>query len=344
MVKRIQVSADDTTYYTLPGNSGELRNEAGQLTDTIFGQDYESSEAGLITGSLNANAIYKGFAGYIVALLKGGSPTTMTDEAMSLVSGKTYRITASTKRVIDHATAVVVEDGGTPVDAEDILEIDYLMGKVTFQAGYTVGGSVTLTGKYIPMTAMAGAKNFTLTQTAAAIDNTDIPTAKANGGYRTFEVGLKTASLELSGIYKLSNGFLAALQARSPVYVEINPDNGGHTVCRGIFKYTGQGQSGDVGALEEETISLVLSVPDVELAAAPLRWEHGAGSTLSQAVRITLAAWQDNDSVFLKYLHDGTNGQKFSAIPVDVSLSGGLDNMNEFTANYQMSGAPTVVP
>jgi hypothetical protein len=108
--KRVRLSDDETNYYTLPGNSAEVRDEAGQLTDTIFGQPFESSETGLLTWMLNSQAFYKGFAGYIVKLMKGGEPQTMTGEAMSLVSGKTYVITNTAKQLIDVDTTVTVLD------------------------------------------------------------------------------------------------------------------------------------------------------------------------------------------------------------------------------------------
>lgn len=345
--KRVQISADDVTYYTLPGNSGELRNEAGQLTDTIFGQAYQSAEAGLIGWTLNSNAVYKGFAGYIVRLMKGGTPVVMTNEACTFVSGKTYQITNVAHQYIDIATTIVVKDNAVD-HTVDVLSIDFLTGKVTFKAAYTPTTPVTVTGAYIPVTAIAGAKTFTLTQTAIAIDNTDIPIAKANSGFRTWEAtGLRTVTLELGGIYKLANGFVAALTSRAPVYIEINPDNSSLSVARGIFKYTGQGQSGDVGALEQETVNLVLNVPQ-DLGAislvAPFSWNHSGITTLSMAVQLALAGWQNGTSIYVKYLPDGTNGFKGPAVITDISLSGGLESMNQFTVNVQGSGAPVVQP
>jgi hypothetical protein len=347
MPKRVLISSDDISYYTLPGNSGELRNEAGELPDTIFGQGFESTESGLLGWTLNSNALYKGFAGYIVKLMKGGTPIAMTAEAMTLVSGKTYRINAAAKRFIDIATAITVFDAA--VNKNAFLEnINFVTGEVTFLSSYTVTGAITITGAYVPTTAIGGARSFTLTQTAAALDNTDIPTAKANLGNRTFDpTGLKTVSLELSGVYKIANGFVAALQSRAPVYIEINPDNSDKSVARGIFKYTGQGQSGNVGALEEETVTLKLNVPQdpaTYVWAMPFAWIHDPATTLSLAVQKALTAWQTGTLLYAKYLYDGTNGFKGQAAVTNMSLSGGLESMNEFTVNLQGSGAVTVQP
>lgn len=345
MPKRVQISDDDTTYYTLPGNSAEVRDEAGQLTDTIFGQNFESSETGLLSWMVNSQAFYKGFAGYIVKLMKGGEAQAMTAEAMSLVSGKTYIITNTAKQRIDVDTTTIVYDDGDDHTA-DVESINPITGEVTFKSTYTVSAPVTITGAYIPVTAIAGARTFTLTQTATANDETDIPDAKTNGGWRIFDSGsgLKTVSLEIGSIFKSTNAFRTALAAREKIYIEINPDNSDLSVCRGIFKYSGRSQSGDVGALEEESITLALHVPEGDIWTKPFGWKHSALTTLSMSIRKCLAAWEAGTQVYVKYLQDGTNGFKGLANVVDISLSGGLESMNEFTVNLQGSGAPTAVP
>ena len=345
MAKRVQIaSTENGTYYTLPGNAAELSNENGELADTIFGQEFSSSESGIGSWSITSNALYKGFAGYIVALKKSGTSTAMTDEAMTLVSGKTYQINTLSKQIWDTAVAIVVEDNAVAVDAEDIANIDYLAGRVTFDAGYTVTGPVTISGNYLPTTEIAGSKSFTLTMTSAAIDSTDIPTAKANGGFKTFDPGLNTASFELAGIYTSSNGNSASLVGRLPVTLEVNPDNAGKSIARGIFKYLSQGQSGDVGALEEETITFNLSVPDVEKMKAPFTWIHASDTKLNQGIRILLDAWLNKTKVWVKYLPDGTNGHTGEAVVTDMSLSGGLEAMNEFSVTLQGTGAVEATP
>jgi hypothetical protein len=346
MPKRVRVSEDDTTYYTLPGNTAELSDEFGQLDDTIFGQGFASTESGLLTATLSANGIWKGFAGYIVSLKKGGDPVVMTAEAMSLVSGKTYKITNAAHNVIDIGTAITVLDNAVAVDVDDILNIDYILGQVTFQSAYTPTTPITITGAYLPLTEIAGSRTFTLTQTSTAVDDTDIPSAKANGGWRTYDPtqGLKTVGLEIGGVYKSANGWREALTGREEVFIEINPDNQGDSFCRGLFKYTGRSQSGDVGDLEEENLTFGLSVPQGDIYKVPFAWSHSNDTTLSQAIRILLDAWATGEHVFSHYLPDGTTGWAQEACVTDISLQGGLESMNEFTANLQLSGPPTAVP
>lgn len=348
--KTVQVSDDNgSNWYTLPGNSGEFSDEAGSLDDTIFGQLFQSGQPNLIGWSVNANALFKGFAGYTVDIKKTGTPTTMTDEAMSSIATDTYQVTASTKRILDPDTTIVVEDNNVAVAASNIEYIDYLFGIVKFITAYTPTEPITITGKYLPQSILAKYRNFTLTMTMDPIDNTDIPAAQANSGHRTFDpAGLKTVTLETSGVYDSTNGYRTDLVARTTLVIEVNPDGASQTVARGFFKPTARGQSGNVGDLEEETASFTLFVPSnntdyVSKMQVPFRWNFSS-STLSTAVQKCITAWQNATALDVRYLSDGVNGLKGDCVVADVSLSGGLDAMNEFSVSLQGTGVVTAVP
>ena len=345
MAKRVQISVLEAgPYYTLPGNTAELSNENGELADTIFGQEFSSSESGIGSWSITSNALYKGFAGYIVALKKSGIATPFVDDPMTLVSGKTYAINSLAHQIWDTSVPVTFKDGASAIAASNILNVDYLSGRITFIGSYTPAGAVSVSGSYLPTAEISGSKSFTLTMTSDAIDTTDIPTAKANGGFKTFDPGLNTASFELSGIAKPSNDNIASLIARLPLVIEVNPDNQGKSVARGIFKYLSQSQSGEVGALEEETVNFNLSVPDVETLKAPFSWMHTNDTRLNMGVRILLDAWLNKTHVWVKYLPDGATGHTGNAVVTDISLSGGLEAMNEFSVTLQGSGAVEATP
>lgn len=343
MVKRIQISPDGgTTWYTFPGNTGELNDDATAIKDTIYGQEYESSQTGMINWTIQANGLYKGFAGYVAKILKSGSPTTFTDEAMSLVTGTTYRITDPVKGIWDRLTEVVVKDGSTTLDEGDDYTLDYLFGTVILDQAPV--GSVTVSGKYLPMTQVAKANGFTLTQNANANDNSVYETAQANNGYQTYEYGLKTVSLSLQGIYAQSNAFRALLAARSEVVIEINPDGSGKSVARGWFKAMSTGQSGDVGDLEQQTLSFSLAVPAQENISLPFRWTFASDTTLSNAIVTAINSWQNSTVTTVNYLPDGVNGTKGPAVLTDLTLTGGLNAMNEFAVKLQGSDATTAHP
>lgn len=345
MAKRVRVSDDGgSTLYTLPGNTAELTFEGGELDDTIFGQDFSSTQSGLIGWTISANGLYKGFAGYVAKILKSGSPTTMTAEAMSLVSGKTYKVAAASKQMFDRNAATFnVFDNAVNKNSE-IESVDYLFGQVTFKSSYTVTGPVTVTTDYLPTTVVGCANEFTLTQQAQANDNTCMDTAQGNDGFRTFEYGLKTVSLELNGIYKAANGFLDLLRDRTELIIEVNPDGNSKAVARGYFKATTTGQSGDVGDLEEETITFNLAVPDEALMPYPFHWVIASDALLSTALQKCLTAWEANDLIYVEYLADGTTGVGGDAVITDLTLEGGLEAMNTFTVDFQGSDQVTDVP
>jgi hypothetical protein len=342
--KRVRLSSDNgTTWYTLPGNSAELRNEAGEIVDTIFGQEYQSNESGLIGWSITANALYKGFAGYVCKLRIVGTSTAATGEAMSLVSGKTYQVTNVSRRIWNRSATVTVYDNGTAVAASNIESYDYLFGRVTFVQSYTVTGPVTVDMSWYATTAIGGARGFTLTQTAEAVDNTDYAVAQGNSGHRTYQYGLRRVSLETNGIYVAANANLTKLLDRDEFIIEINPEGNSDSFCRGFFRLTSQGQSGGVGELEEESLSWMLNVPDVNKLARPFGWLHTTNTKLNQGVRNALTAWQNGDIIKARYLPDGTAGRQGDVLVSEISLSGGLEAMNEFSITLQGTGATSVV-
>lgn len=339
--KAVRVSADGVTWFTLPGSSGEFNDEAEQIDDTIFGHTFSSTQPGLITWSANAQAYYKGFAGYVASIKATGTATAMTDEPMSLVSGKTYAVADVTKNVWDYTKALTIEDNGTPVAAADIESIDWLFGRVIFAAAYTPTGPITATGHYLPLTEVSRANSFTLTQTAETVDHTDYATARANGGYRVFQPGLRTISLELGGFYDASDAVWEILENRQEMVIEINPDGSGLSLARGVFKLVTRNQSGDVGALEEQSRTFNLSVP--EGMDIIFNWVHDEDTTLSPAVRVLLDAYINATRPYVRYEPDGEDAlvHQGQAVLTDVSLSSSLDAMNEFTAAFQGSDAPT---
>src|SRR5262245_3406793 len=175
--KRVRVSDDGgTNYCTLPGNQGELTNEGNEINDTIFGQNFESNLIGLINWQVQANGLYKGFAGYVCDIYKySGVSTAFTTQPATLVSGKTYQLNNVTQRVWDRTAVFTVFD--TAVDrTNQLLSIDFLHGRITFLSSYTVTGAVTITGKYFPSAIIAKGRAFTLTQTMEPIDITDFET------------------------------------------------------------------------------------------------------------------------------------------------------------------------
>jgi hypothetical protein len=209
--KKFQVSADGgVTYLTFPGDTAQLESVGTNIKDTVFGQFWESGQTGLEQWTMQANGYYKGFAGYVAVIKKSGTSTPMTNEATTNLSVRVYQITNVAHQIIDPAVAVVVKDNAVDQTAQ-VLSIDYMFGIVTFKSTYTVVGPVTVTGNFLPTTAVAKGQGFTVTQTATIIDTTDFPTAQGNNGFKTCIPGLNTAALEITGVYAITNGWLALL-------------------------------------------------------------------------------------------------------------------------------------
>lgn len=211
-------------------------------------------------------------------------------------------------------------------------------------AAASAANNIRVTGASLALTQICTMNQFTLTQQANAVDETNMCDVQSNGGFRQYIVGLKTVMLDLSGFFSVSAAFQAALTNRSLVVIEIGPDGSNKSYARGFFKPSSQGQSGKVGALEEESVKYELFVPDIELLQSPFKWYHANDTTLNTAIQTLLSAWESDALVEAQYLYDGTNGWTGEAVPTDVSLKGGIGNLNEFTVNLQGSGALTAVP
>lgn len=81
--KEVQVSDDSgANWYILPGGSGEFNDNADMLDDTIFGHTFQSNQPGLLGWAANANALYKGFAGYVAKILQPGVAVVADGEAL----------------------------------------------------------------------------------------------------------------------------------------------------------------------------------------------------------------------------------------------------------------------
>jgi len=349
--KKVRISNDGgSTWADLPGSQASFNNEAEGIDDTILGNTYNSSEIGLLTWTISSDGVFKGFAGYLAELKKVGSTTAFTTEACTLVSGKTYSIDDAAKEIWDRSVTIVVWDNGSPVAASDILSFDYLYGQVTFVSTYSVTGPVTLnSGSYFPTVAIGKGNAYTLTMTADAIDTSDFATTQANSGNRTFSPGLRTVGLEINGIFDSTENAKADLTARNELIVDIDPAGDGSSIARGFFKIVSTEQGGSVGALEEETVTFNLTVPDDAKMAYVFNWRH-SNTTLNLAIQYAITSWISELNTYdVQYLPTGVegesplNGAEGNMMLTDISLSGGLSNINVFNIEMTGTGAYTEV-
>ena len=349
MAKVLNISNDGgTTWVPLPGSGAEFGVDAEGIDDTILGQTFQSQEVGLITWSMNSDGIFKGFAGYLAEVKKAGTPVTVTGESMTQESGQIYAIDDATREIWDRSATITVLDGASDETAE-VEWFDYLFGRIKFLDTYTVLGSITIDVDYIPVAAAGKANTYDLTMSAEQVDESDFISTQANGGYRTFRPGLRSVSLELGGIFDATEAFAADVAARAEVIIEIDPVGDGSSIARGFFKALAAGQSGDVGALEEESVTFELTVPDDSQNQTVFNWRHTA-TTLSLSIQWLLTSWLTELNTYdAQYLPQGATGQspldgkEGNFMVADISLSGGLSNMNVFNAELIGTGVYTVV-
>ncbi len=349
MAKLIQISNDaESTWDDLPGSQGSFSVEGEVIDDTILGQTFKSGLTGLVSWTVESDGIFKGNAGYLAELKKQGTPTVTTGLAMTIVSGKLYDTDDVTKDIWDRSAAVIIYDGGVD-HTSDVIDIDYLFGRVTFDPGYTVTGAVTADVEYLPTVVIGKGNAYTLTMTADTIDNSDFPTVQANSGTKTFEPGLRTVTFEQQGIFDATESAKTDLTDRTELIIEIDPVGDGSAIARGFFRLSNTGQSGAVGALEDETISFVLNVPSQAKLTTVFNWRFIA-TTLSDSIQSALTSWLTELSTYdVRYMPSGAIGEspndaiKGNFVVADISLSGGLNNMNVFNMSLQGTGVFTVV-
>ena len=111
-------------------------------------------------------------AGNSAKLYRSGTSTSMTAEATTLVTGKTYRITNAAKRMLDPSVAVTVDDGGVPIASANIESIDYLHGIIVLDSAYTPSGAVTVDANYLPLSQIADVHTTSITTTVTMLDDT----------------------------------------------------------------------------------------------------------------------------------------------------------------------------
>lgn len=208
-------------------------------------------------------------AGYNVALYVGGTPITMTGEAMSLVSGNTYRITDINRRIIDPETAITVYENGTPTVQS--ITVDYLQGTVTFAGAAT--GPVTIDGKFIPRSRLACARTFELNEERAEYDSTCFKLeGETDAGVRRRFIGLTDATGSLEHIEPVTDQvdtsgtgagvdatLVSALLRNALPYTILEIQLGTSRVWRGFVIFSNFARSATIEDLVNETAEWMLA-------------------------------------------------------------------------------------
>ena len=204
--------------------------------------------------------------GFKTSVKLSGTPTTLTSAAMSTYStvANTYQVTNTSYQCFSSTATLTFRDTGstTAISTANIESINYLFGAVTLSTALTgsttFNGEVTVSGKYIPLTEITGAHQYTLTQAATMLDNTDF----SSTGWTSRISGLKTVSLSLTKFEDNSSG-----TTESTIYdyfidgskfiVEIKPNTTG-LKARGWFIVENENRTGGVNDISDRSISFQL--------------------------------------------------------------------------------------
>lgn len=335
--KIIQVSEDDVTYYTLPGSTGEISVEAAEVSNSIFGQEYESSIGSLFSYSFSANAWLRKTPGFNATIKSASTATAIaTPEAMTLVSGKTYKITDATKNFWDATSTFTFADNAVALTGADIESIDYMFGTVTLAAAYTVTGPITATvGSFFTLAAIGCANSVDLSQGTNTQGNTCFNPV---GGYAENVAGTKTVSMSLSGLYRTANDFFGLLESRVDNMIEIDWEGDGLTLTRGIFRATTYSQSGDQSAGQDDySIDFGLSTPE---DIVPFDWYFAPTSNAPAGLKAIINSWIEQKPLYFKYYPKGADAEGYSGSVIvdDASMSVSVEAIGELSLSGTGTG------
>jgi len=317
----------------IPEMTSNFKAEANVVEDTNSETSggFKTKLPGLINASGSMSGKVSAAIGYATTVKKGGTSTAMTGEAMELVAGKTYKITAAVKQVIDEAEAITVLDGVTDVTAE-VLSYDYLFGKITFKDTYTVVGAITITANYIPLAVIAGGRSFSLDFSADTMDATDYATALANGGWRVNKIGLFDAKATVGRLADMAATYLDILTGRESFLLDI-VTAGGLLTTRGWFNLVGLEEGASMNDMFMEPLSFELRGRNTQ------NFSYSAGATFNAGLAALLTAFFGRTPEAVQLLVDGVDGFEGQALFSGFGISGDLEGVDDFTASFVAGGA-----
>jgi hypothetical protein len=195
-----------------------------------------------------------GIAAYKTKLSLGGEPTPFTNEPLQILGRRIFRISDPLKRVLsaNHPIVLIFEEDETIF--VPIKEINYLEGIIfTENEGWS---DLRISAHYIPLQFIGGSKEYSLEMAGDILDNTAFNSS--NEGFRTKVNGLHDIKLTIGNFNDFSNVFINSKLDKSKVFISINPGES-ELFIKGWFEIETDSLSGDVGSLEEESLSLVLT-------------------------------------------------------------------------------------
>jgi len=194
-------------------------------------------------------------AAYGTIIYSVGDPVIFNGEDTTDIGSNQFQINDVSRRLFNPDTEVSAYDDGVEIE---ISNIDYFNGIVTLSSAPTDPALVTIDGAFVTKVMIGGSKDYNFEIGGDILDNTSFQTAQTNGGWRTRCYGLHDVTVSISRYDDLTGKFRKHKSARERVYIEILP-GGGISALKGWFVIEASSFSGDIGSLEEESLSFNLA-------------------------------------------------------------------------------------
>ena len=149
-------------------------------------------------------------AGNLASVKASGTAVAFTDEATSSTDNLTFTINATSKRVWDFDTEVVVEVDGVEVSSG--FRIVKLKGQVVFDTEET--GTVIVSGSYLPLTVVGEAFSFDLN-----FDSNQVDASVFSTTWRRFVSTINGLSGSMSNYY-INDYFFDTLDNNTLIVLE----------------------------------------------------------------------------------------------------------------------------
>ena len=332
--KKIQLSTDNATWKDLPAETAPLSISNGiqDNTDLSNNDGSVSRIYGLNDFSISPDGNFVPYGTYQFDVKKSGTSTAFTDEAMSLVSGNTFKIDDSVKEIFDRDATFTFEDNAVAIPEGDIDSIDYLAGTVTFTSSKS--GPITVTGNYIPVTQALCVSSGSLDFSKSLVEDSNIKNIGANG-WKSRNSTLKDLSISLTSFNDLQKVVANHIFNREVVLVEITLGFNDPQLIRGWFVVESNNWTGGVTDLEGEEISLQL---DGDIKSS-FTWIY-TSSVFNEALKLITDNILTGGDLFINLLPANTIASGFNG-PVELesfSVNFDLNAKTTFSSSFQGTG------
>lgn len=336
MQKLLRVALPNRTWAIMPGSDASLDVNGEELNTTVFGADFNSNLSGIIDHTFSSNALFRQSAGYVGRIRTTGVAVSFTNEATTVVDGW-YEITDRTKSIFDHTATISILDNGVSIPSDEILELDYLHGRVKLKPTYNITSPITFSGDYLPTSTLGCFNSFDLTQSSDTAPTSCFQTVSSNGGYQSYKSTLRTVSLDVEGFYQTNSTLIDTLKNREVFVIEIDIEGNGETLSRGYYSLMSDSLTGGVGGDESESLSFTLSVVE---GIRPFSWRFGNASKCPTGLKYCINAWENKQELTLQYYPLGESYQSYFAnyLITDCSVSSSIDGIPEASVNGQGTG------